>query len=368
MLIKEVKYCYNDISVIPSPLSDCTSRSECNARLTTFNKGTLPIFASPMTSVVSRDNYGLFLLNGITPILPAIQKYSIEIRLKYANSGLWAAFSLSEVQEHYLDQTQVQIKEHPIKLLIDVANGHMKCLYDMSKALKEKYGDGITIMIGNIANPYTYVYAADAGVDFIRCSVGTGMGCLTSSNTSCHYPIASLLDELYQNKVAYSKENGIDMKKLPKIIADGGIRNYNDVIKALALGADAVMIGGLFGALIESAAPILELYGHEAKITEENGEFFFENGIKIEQKLHKVFYGMASKNGQIDRNGSKTKTSEGVSKVVEVTTNLSKWSENMEAYLKSAMSYTNVKDIEDFNPDNVYCTLISTNTQLSINK
>lgn len=367
MLIKEVKYCYNDISVVPSPLSDCNSRSECNARLTTFNPGMLPIFASPMSSVVSRDNYGLFIENGITPILPAIQKYDVHTRLQYANSGLWAAFTLSEVREYYLEQTQESKNENPIKVLIDVANGHMACLYDMSKELKDKYGEGIMLMVGNIANPRTYIHAADAGVDFIRCSVGTGLGCLTSSNTSCHYPIASLLDELYQNKVAYSLNSGIGMNKLPKIIADGGIRNYNDVVKALALGADAVMIGGLFGALIESAAPIIELDGN-ARITEEDGKFFFANGVQVERKLHKVFYGMASRNGQIDRNGSKTKTSEGVAKVVEVTTNLSKWSENMEAYLKSAMSYTNVKDIEDFNPDNVYCTLISTNTQLSINK
>ena len=87
-------------------------------------------------------------------------------------------------------------------------------------------------------------------IDFIRVGIGGGSGCITTSNVSTHYPQASLIDECYNIKKQLLLETE-DI--LPKIIADGGIRNYDHVIKALALGADYVMIGSLFAQCIESA-------------------------------------------------------------------------------------------------------------------
>ena len=80
-----------------------------------------------------------------------------------------------------------------LKICIDLANGHMKVLLNLVKSIKEKYGDKIKIMTGNIANPKTYKSYEEAGVDYCRCSVGTGAGCITSSLTAIHYPIFSLL-------------------------------------------------------------------------------------------------------------------------------------------------------------------------------
>lgn len=171
-------------------------------------------------------------------------------------------------------------------------------------------------------------------------------GCITSSNTSIHYPMASLINDVFQVKQSLQLIADSTGNKLPLIIADGGIRNYSDVIKALALGADYVMIGSLFGKLYESCAKT----------------------VKKDKQLYKEFYGMASNKGQIDLNGKKTKTSEGITKLLPVTEHLDKWTENMESYLRSAMSYTNIKDIEDFNPINVQTVVISKATQESLNK
>ena len=77
---------------------------------------------------------------------------------------------------------------------------------------------------------------------------------------------------------------------------------------------------------------------------------------------------MASRRGQEDINGEKKKTSEGIERTFDCTTNLKKWKENMVAYMQSAMSYTNCYYIEDFNPENVDCTIISPQTKQSINK
>ena len=200
-------------------------------------------------------------------------------------------------------------------------------------------------------------------------------GCITSTQTGVHYPIASLIEETYEIKKKL-EHNG---EWTPMIIADGGIRNYSHVIKAIGiLGADYVMIGGLFSKLVESAAPtfyydkdgvsIHEINPFEHKIDAyPDGTFDIDEEYIIDN-LHKVFYGMASRRGQEDINGEKTKTSEGVEKVFDCTTNLRKWSENMVAYMQSTMSYTNCMYIEDFNPENVDCCIISKQTQESNNK
>lgn len=197
--------------------------------------------------------------------------------------------------------------------------------------------------------------------------------CITSSNTGIHYPMASLISEIFDIKKELAKTH--DEKILPKIVADGGIRNYNDVIKALALGADYVMIGSIFASLIESSAntyikredKYIKLQEND-EITENGDSFTVKTNWRflITTELYKKFYGMASKDGQIDLCGKKIKTSEGVTKYIKVTTHLHKWLNNMIDYMKSAMSYTNVKKLDDFK--NVDLVVVSNNTYNSVNK
>lgn len=197
--------------------------------------------------------------------------------------------------------------------------------------------------------------------------------CITSSNTGIHYPMASLISEIFEIKQELAKTH--DEKILPKIVADGGIRNYNDVIKALALGADYVMVGSIFSSLIESSASTYMKQDGEyvkidkdAKIVERNNSFIIQTNWRsyFTTELYKKFYGMASKNGQIDLCGKKTKTSEGVTKYIKVTTHLFKWVDNMVDYMKSAMSYLNINNIKDINKARV--VIVSNNTYNSINK
>lgn len=199
--------------------------------------------------------------------------------------------------------------------------------------------------------------------------------CITTSNTSIHFPMASLIEEMSIIKHRIAEEKGIPMCEMPKIVADGGIRNYSDVIKALALGADYVMIGSVFSQLIESAAKTffvnkktdeyITYNPFKDNIIEENGIFII-NDEQYVGKLHKIFYGMASKEGQIDINGLKTKTAEGIVKTLPCTTNINKWVDNMISYIRSAMSYTDIKSI--YQIDKVTLILVSDKTYNSINK
>lgn len=381
MIKEKIGYSYNDLTIIPSIISEVSSRSECNP----FVKDNfLPIFTAPMASVVDENNFGNFIDNGIIPILP--RNISIDKRIyQMKENNAWVALSLKEFENYFIDDTDNRVgdigKEYSI--CVDIANGHMNSLYTKcleAKRLANKLGYKLTIMTGNIANPETYKWICNFNricktsiIDYIRVGIGGGSGCITTSNVSCHYPQASLIDECYNIKqqllLETITEHGMTSHKynkeiLPKIVADGGIRNYDHVIKALALGADYVMIGSLFAQCIESAGAKYTMNLHtyfnynlwkpdSLKINNQN-EW---HGNKVDDEfnrndyigeLHVKFFGMASADGQKSISGKKMKTAEGITKWLPVKYTLNGWSENMISYLRSAMSYTNYFKLEDF--------------------
>lgn len=187
--------------------------------------------------------------------------------------------------------------------------------------------------------------------------------CITTSNVSAHYPQASLIDECkiikdYYNENKYNKNYN---RKIPAIVADGGIRNYDHVIKALALGADYVMIGSLFAQCIESAGDKYDLSSiiFNSKLWKSNtlrinnndewfGHMYLSNAEKYIGELNVKFFGMASADGQKSISGQKTKTAEGITKYLPVKYILSGWVNNMISYLRSAMSYCDCKTLEEF--------------------
>lgn len=375
MLIKEMKYSYNDIAIVPAIKSNIEHRSECNPFIGGgYGESYLPIFTAPMSTVVNVHNFELFEQNHIMPILP--RNFPLETRIYYLQRGKWAAVGLQEFEDLFINNDWDMEIYPDVNVLIDIANGHMTKLHNMiyDAKVKYKWSNRFKIMAGNIANPMTYYELAKAGCDMIRINIGVGEGCITWSNLGTGYPCASLISEIYEIKKKLEHAG----EWTPLIIADGGIRNYSDVIKSLALGSDYVMIGGLFSKLVESAAPtfyydkdgvsIHEISPFEHKIDAYPDGTFDIDEEYIVDNLHKVFYGMASRRGQEDINGEKTKTSEGVEKIFDCTTNLRKWSENMIAYMQSAMSYTNCLYLDDFNPENVDGIIISQQTKESINK
>jgi NAD(P)H-dependent flavin oxidoreductase YrpB (nitropropane dioxygenase family) len=188
-------------------------------------------------------------------------------------------------------------------------------------------------MVGNVANPETFVNLGLAGADYVRCSVGTGAGCTTAANVSINYPLGSLISECYEERKHY------DLKT--KIVADGGMRNYSDIIKALALGADYVMIGSIFNKSIESAG---FNYLWKIRINNKTAELLWRWSFPIKKK----YRGMSTK--AVQRNWGKTRlvTAEGITKYQKVEYTLEQWTENFKDYLRSAMSYCNAKTLDEF--------------------
>lgn len=161
---------FNDICLIPAAVSYIEHRSECNPYL---DNGMLPLFTAPMTSVIDENNWKIFKNNKINTIIP--RSVNWETRLDLLDKT-FIAVSLSEF-ERLIDFY------HPIQTIyicVDIANGHMKKLLDLCKQAKEKFGNKIQIMAGNIANPETYYEYAKAGIDYVRCGIGGGSCCFVA--------------------------------------------------------------------------------------------------------------------------------------------------------------------------------------------
>ena len=350
------KYCLQDLSVVPAVISEIDSRNECNP----FTKDDkYPIFCAPMNCVTDENNYRIWELEKVQPILPRTVKY--DVRMRFLISGAWVALSQKEFEKLFVNEKPSSGLSY--KVCIDTANAHRKSIYDSvnkAKKIAKDNGYKLTIMVGNIARPDTYEWICEhADVDYVRLNIGSGKSCITASNVSVYYPIASLIDECASIKRDW-EENIEEFhhfpKSLPKIVCDGGIRGYSDIIVALALGADYVMIGSLFAAMNESCAE-------------------WEVNPQTQEKT-RLYYGMSTKKAQILMNDAlekpienfEPKTSEGTFKHLTPLGTVDKWLDNFNSYLRSAMSYTDCKTLEEFTSGYVDLVAKSVTTIGSINK
>jgi len=176
LINEKVCYTYEDLTIKPCVVSNINHRIECNPY---DEKDMLPLFTAPMDTVVDEDNVNLFEMNKINAILPRIEQYPIDVRVKYATGGKWAAFSLDEFIHYFCTPVIPMFKGYPMRALIDVANGHMQRLFDAAKKAKSIWGNNLILMGGNIANEETYELYAESGFDYVR--IGIGGGCFVGN-------------------------------------------------------------------------------------------------------------------------------------------------------------------------------------------
>ena len=357
----------DDISIVPAITSKILSRKECYPRHN--SNGKLPIIVSPMDTVIDKNNFNLFNFSNLISCIPRQENYNIS---PFCKENYFKSYGLNEIknilynivydiseeygitikkdsnyinsliEEQKINSDQVISKFEKYfdgysNILIDIANGHMEELINIIKlfnSIARGYGK---IYVGNIAHPETYKVLAEAGAHGVRLNVGPGQACLTAQNTAIFYPIASLIKECKEIKT----KNNFNCL----IISDGGCKNYADIIKCLALGADYVMLGSLINKSIESAGQkYIKLFKKYIPIKQTIAEYLFRRKYKVYVK----YRGMSSKEVQKKWNKDRIVTAEGTTRIRLVEYTLKGFLDNFCDYLKSAMSYTNCKTLEEF--------------------
>jgi IMP dehydrogenase len=152
------------------------------------------------------------------------------------------------VSERDKERAVVLVEAAADILVIDVAHGHHKNVIDMVKWCKKNLPEHVDIIAGNIATAQAAADLQAAGVDGLRVGIGGGSLCTTRVQTGFGVPNVTCLEEI--SRIA----------EVP-IMADGGIRTSGDIAKALAVGADCVMLGSLLAGTQEAPGKIIEKKG-----------------------------------------------------------------------------------------------------------
>ncbi|MGX7668780.1 IMP dehydrogenase [Flavobacterium pedocola] len=139
-------------------------------------------------------------------------------------------------------------------VIIDTAHGHTKGVVSVLKEVKAKFPE-LDVVVGNIATPEAALYLAENGADAVKVGIGPGSICTTRVVAGVGFPQFSAVLEV----AAALRGTGVP------VIADGGIRYTGDIPKAIAAGADCVMLGSLLAGTKESPGETIIFEGRKFK-------------------------------------------------------------------------------------------------------
>jgi len=309
-------YSFDDVLLVPK-ISNIETRKEIDLSTSLGNSVNLriPIVSSPMDTITEKSMaIALSRAGGLGIIhrYNSIEDQSALISTSWKSlpgPGFGGAIGVSG---NYLERARALISAGVNVICIDIAHGHHTMMRYALQTLRRTFGTKIHIMAGNVATLDGFNDLSDWGADSVRVGIGGGSICSTRIQTGHGVPtLQSIID--------CSKSD-----RDTSLIADGGIRNSGDIVKALAAGADAVMLGSMLSGTNE--AP---------------GEEIYVNGER-----YKAYRGMASKDAQIDWKGHFSSV-EGVSSTVPAKGPVMCVIEDIERGVRSGLSYSGATSIRD---------------------
>jgi len=344
--MKNTALTYDDIQLVPA-FSSIKSRT--NIKLHTLlsrRYGLLnPIVASPMDTVCEFEMaYKMAELGGVGCIHRFMSIGAQTYIVRQLSEAIKSPASLIEENWGVMyDDWHSEIKQVPIMvaigvqdedraralslveaganvLLIDVAHGDHQNVIDMIEWCKGNLPKHVDIIAGNIATGESAQRLIDAGVDGLRVGIGGGSLCTTRIKTGFGVPNVTSLEDV------------CSVSGLP-VMADGGIRTSGDMAKALAIGADTIMLGSLLAGTDESPGKILE----------------------TSKGLYKRYRGSASLETKVTH-GQQARNVEGESTTIPYKGGVKFIVNGLLDGVKSALSYAGAEVLNDFYPEYVIVT------------
>jgi len=318
---------YDDIQLVPE-FSSITSRKNIylNTLVSRNHRIDMPLIASPMDTVCGLDMAKkMGQLGGVGCVHRFMSKEDqaqIVKNLKSffeQNNIQSPAMAAIGVGEEGKERAHALVNAGIDILVIDVAHGHHENVLLMLGWLKSRFPK-VDVIAGNIATEGGALDLEEAGADGLRVGIGGGSLCTTRVKTGFGIPNVTCLEEI--SKVA----------KTP-IMADGGIKSSGDIAKALAVGAQYVMIGSLIAGTDESPGKILET----------------PNG------LYKRYRGSASLETK-STHGQEERNVEGESTTIPYKGGMKFVVEGLLDGVRSALSYAGASNLDEYHPAYVQVT------------
>lgn len=315
---------FSDTYLIPQ-FSTVETRSQVDigVRINENWRLSVPVISSNMDTITESRMAAAMYQAGAAGAIHRFMSIDDNIRMytqaKYSVSGSDSFVSVG-VNRDSQERTAALYAVGARYFVIDIAHGHSKMMKDMIEWVKSEYND-VFLMAGNVATTEGAFDLAYWGADAIKVGIGPGAVCLTKNVTGVTVP---QLGAIQACALAERKWNYLHRGDFPLLVADGGIREYGDAAKAIAAGADMVMIGGLFAGTDETPG-----------------------GLDPHGK--KVYRGMASRDAmRVIRVGDSLPTPEGTSVLVDSKGPVANIVQDIAGGLRSAFSYSDARNISEF--------------------
>lgn len=266
---------FDDVLLVPQESDILPHDVSLESKLTSNITLKTPLISSPMDTVTeSQMAIAMALCGGLGVIhknMPLeLQAKEVEIvksfsdfssvenkdniSLSKKDGKLLVAAAIGISEDRY-DRIEALIKAGVDAIVIDTAHGHSKNVLVAIKELKNNYSQ-VDVIAGNIATKDGALALIDSGVDAIKIGIGAGSICTTRIIAGVGVPQLTAVAEA--SKVASDNNVGA--------IADGGIKYSGDIVKAFAVGANAVMAGGLFSSTYETPGEVIVIDGKKYKL------------------------------------------------------------------------------------------------------
>jgi IMP dehydrogenase len=306
---------FNDVLIVPQK-SDVRSRRtpDLSSRLTRNLRLEKPFVSANMDTVTEAPMALAMAEQGALGILHRFMTIPDQVaevkKLVTAKHSIIAA-SIG-VNQDFKERTEALVDAGVNLLTIDIAHGHSVAMLETLQWLKKSY-PAIDVIAGNVATPQACEDLIEAGADAIKVGIGPGSMCTTRMITGCGVPQLTAIALCAR----VAEKTGVP------IIADGGIKNSGDAIKAFAAGASSIMLGSMLSGTLETPGPI------------RHGK--------------KEYRGMASKAAQVSWRGEVPEgmAPEGEATFVPVKGHVSDVIHELSGGVRSGMSYINATQIQE---------------------
>jgi IMP dehydrogenase len=330
---------FEDILLLPGYADFWREEVDISTNLSPSVKLNLPIISTPMDTVTTTkmaiamaQNGGMGVIHRSISVeaqanmIREVKNAEVTPKSSVDKDGKLIVAGAVGVGSDLEDRIRALVEAGANILVLDTAHGHVKFIIDAIKLIKSIDSE-VNIMAGNITTKEGALALIEAGVNILRVGMGPGSICTTRIVTGVGVPQLTAISMV--------KEGIIQSGKNVTLVADGGIKQLGDIAKAIAFGADAVMLGSLLAGYDQSPGEIQNIDG----------------------SLYKSYRGMGSakamSEGSANRYGqagveTKKLVSEGVEGLVRYKGDVEDFLYQINGSLRSSCYYIGGKNLKEF--------------------